>query len=220
MSQARVPSASRHMRLTAESRLSAIGRPSLRVYNFGDAPVAQLDRAIASGAIGREFESLRARQWWPLTPRSPPGPPSASRTPFTHSPFSFAGTKKIPQDKARLARRQPSRSPRNSLGPTVRVAILALPCATCERQLHGEHRPLPELADHRDASPVGFNDDLGDCQSHAGAVRGILLAATPVELLEDQRLLEAVYTRSLVRDIDHHRLASAFRGHSDRCPRT
>jgi hypothetical protein len=26
-----------------------------------DAPVAQLDRAIASGAIGREFESLRAR---------------------------------------------------------------------------------------------------------------------------------------------------------------
>src|SRR5438445_11457721 len=25
------------------------------------APVAQLDRAIASGAIGREFESLRAR---------------------------------------------------------------------------------------------------------------------------------------------------------------
>src|SRR5690242_412147 len=26
------------------------------------APVAQLDRAIASGAIGREFESLRARQ--------------------------------------------------------------------------------------------------------------------------------------------------------------
>ena len=28
-----------------------------------DAPVAQLDRAIASGAIGREFESLRARQF-------------------------------------------------------------------------------------------------------------------------------------------------------------
>jgi hypothetical protein len=28
----------------------------------GSAPVAQLDRAIASGAIGREFESLRARQ--------------------------------------------------------------------------------------------------------------------------------------------------------------
>ena len=26
------------------------------------APVAQLDRAIASGAIGREFESLRAHQ--------------------------------------------------------------------------------------------------------------------------------------------------------------
>ena len=29
---------------------------------FERAPVAQLDRAIASGAIGREFESLRARQ--------------------------------------------------------------------------------------------------------------------------------------------------------------
>ena len=27
------------------------------------APVAQLDRAIASGAIGREFESLRARHF-------------------------------------------------------------------------------------------------------------------------------------------------------------
>jgi hypothetical protein len=27
------------------------------------APVAQLDRAIASGAIGREFESLRAHQF-------------------------------------------------------------------------------------------------------------------------------------------------------------
>jgi hypothetical protein len=33
-----------------------------RMYNFESAPVAQLDRAIASGAIGREFESLRARQ--------------------------------------------------------------------------------------------------------------------------------------------------------------
>ena len=28
----------------------------------GRAPVAQMDRAIASGAIGREFESLRAHQ--------------------------------------------------------------------------------------------------------------------------------------------------------------
>ena len=28
----------------------------------GNAPVAQMDRAIASGAIGREFESLRAHQ--------------------------------------------------------------------------------------------------------------------------------------------------------------
>ena len=32
-----------------------------------NAPVAQLDRAIASGAIGREFESLRARQSLPAT---------------------------------------------------------------------------------------------------------------------------------------------------------
>src|SRR5208283_593050 len=36
--------------------------PVERVYNFRSAPVAQMDRAIASGAIGREFESLRARQ--------------------------------------------------------------------------------------------------------------------------------------------------------------
>ena len=31
------------------------------------APVAQMDRAIASGAIGREFESLRAHQILPRT---------------------------------------------------------------------------------------------------------------------------------------------------------
>ena len=30
------------------------------------APVAQLDRAVASGATGREFESLRAHQQFPL----------------------------------------------------------------------------------------------------------------------------------------------------------
>ena len=36
------------------------GNPGM--YNsLKSAPVAQLDRAIASGAIGREFESLRAR---------------------------------------------------------------------------------------------------------------------------------------------------------------
>jgi hypothetical protein len=32
------------------------------MYNRGNAPVAQLDRAVASGATGREFESLRAHQ--------------------------------------------------------------------------------------------------------------------------------------------------------------
>jgi hypothetical protein len=41
----------------------------LTCYNESHAPVAQLDRAIASGAIGREFESLRARQV-PLLPHS------------------------------------------------------------------------------------------------------------------------------------------------------
>jgi hypothetical protein len=34
--------------------------PNHPVYNFCSAPVAQLDRANASGALGREFESLRA----------------------------------------------------------------------------------------------------------------------------------------------------------------
>ena len=34
----------------------------------GRAPVAQMDRAIASGAIGREFESLRAHQILPSLP--------------------------------------------------------------------------------------------------------------------------------------------------------
>src|ERR1035438_6018562 len=55
-----------------ERRLQDIGvapvRKAHRGYDrgaciiFSSAPVAQLDRAIASGAIGREFESLRARQ--------------------------------------------------------------------------------------------------------------------------------------------------------------
>ena len=35
---------------------------SLPVFPCECAPVAQLDRANASGALGREFESLRARQ--------------------------------------------------------------------------------------------------------------------------------------------------------------
>ena len=35
------------------------------------APVAQMDRAIASGAIGREFESLRAHQIF-LADNGPP----------------------------------------------------------------------------------------------------------------------------------------------------
>ena len=35
-------------------------------YNYRTAPVAQMDRAIASGAIGREFESLRAHQIFPF----------------------------------------------------------------------------------------------------------------------------------------------------------
>ena len=33
-------------------------------YNYRTAPVAQMDRAIASGAIGREFESLRAHHYF------------------------------------------------------------------------------------------------------------------------------------------------------------
>jgi hypothetical protein len=42
------------------SALKAFRLPCKLVYRC--APVAQLDRAIASGAIGREFESLRAHQ--------------------------------------------------------------------------------------------------------------------------------------------------------------
>ena len=40
-------------------------------YNYRTAPVAQMDRAIASGAIGREFESLRAHQIF-LADNGPP----------------------------------------------------------------------------------------------------------------------------------------------------
>jgi putative endonuclease len=45
-----------------EANDSLVLAAACRMYNFESAPVAQLDRAIASGAIGREFESLRARQ--------------------------------------------------------------------------------------------------------------------------------------------------------------
>ena len=45
-----------------EANKSLVLAAACRMYNFKSAPVAQLDRAIASGAIGREFESLRARQ--------------------------------------------------------------------------------------------------------------------------------------------------------------
>ncbi len=47
---------------------SAPDEPCATCIIFISAPVAQLDRAIASGAIGREFESLRARQFDPSTP--------------------------------------------------------------------------------------------------------------------------------------------------------
>src|SRR5208282_1772885 len=45
-------------------------RPTIEAVRTHDvhlpyAPVAQLDRAAASGAVGREFESLRARQFPP-----------------------------------------------------------------------------------------------------------------------------------------------------------
>ena len=39
------------------------GGDMLRIYTFS-APVAQLDRAIASGAIGREFESRRVHHFF------------------------------------------------------------------------------------------------------------------------------------------------------------
>jgi hypothetical protein len=41
---------------------AAIEAGRLDVVHFQYAPVAQLDRAVASGATGREFESLRAHQ--------------------------------------------------------------------------------------------------------------------------------------------------------------
>jgi hypothetical protein len=41
--------------------IAASARQHVNLISERRAPVAQLDRAIASGAIGREFESLRAR---------------------------------------------------------------------------------------------------------------------------------------------------------------
>src|SRR5512140_2453012 len=42
-------------------------RAFARIGVHASAPVAQLDRAAASGAVGREFESLRARHSDPKT---------------------------------------------------------------------------------------------------------------------------------------------------------
>ena len=44
------------------SRIDARGRGPVPVVFLTCAPVAQLDRANASGALGREFEPLRAHQ--------------------------------------------------------------------------------------------------------------------------------------------------------------
>ena len=43
---------------------AAIEAVRTRDVHLHYAPVAQLDRAAASGAVGREFESLRARQFF------------------------------------------------------------------------------------------------------------------------------------------------------------
>jgi hypothetical protein len=57
------------------------GRPLRKCIIARDAPVAQLDRAIASGAIGREFESLRAHQITPTNPAGERFSPAAKRLP-------------------------------------------------------------------------------------------------------------------------------------------
>jgi hypothetical protein len=44
------------------------GRPAPPALSLKSAPVAQLDRANASGALGREFESLRAHHFPPQFP--------------------------------------------------------------------------------------------------------------------------------------------------------
>ena len=58
--------ATRPARPDVEGCGQPMGVTRTRVYNFASAPVAQLDRANASGALGREFESLRAHQIFPL----------------------------------------------------------------------------------------------------------------------------------------------------------
>jgi hypothetical protein len=52
----------------ANAPCNLIDGAKLRMYTGKYAPVAQLDRAAASGAVGREFESLRAHHLLPFVP--------------------------------------------------------------------------------------------------------------------------------------------------------
>src|SRR5262249_58237692 len=59
-------------------------------------PVAQLDRAVASGATGREFESLRAHQFYASLLVFPSWFPPIVATLFE---TSLAGSRRLPDER-------------------------------------------------------------------------------------------------------------------------
>ena len=76
------------------------------------------------------------------------------------------------------------------------------------RQFKREHGTLAQLANHANGAAVRLNDDLSNRKSHASSMRGILLVAPTIELLENQRLLEAVDPWALVGNADNHPISA------------
>ena len=79
-----------------------------------------------------------------------------------------------------------------------------------------EYRPVPQLASDSDLAAVSFYDSLGDGQSHASALYLQSLIAPTIKLLEDQRLLEIIDSRAMVRDARHHHPIPEFAGYLNR----
>src|SRR5271157_3413856 len=68
------------------------------------------------------------------------------------------------------------------------------------RQLERKYRAAAELTGYADGAVVSFDDCLGDGKSHARALDAVALIAAAIELVKDERLLEVVDARSVIRD--------------------
>src|SRR5579864_125603 len=86
----------------------------------------------------------------------------------------------------------------------------------CYRQSEVEDRSVAGLAGNAYFAAMGFDDCLGDRQTHAGALHLQALIATSIELLEYEGLFEVVDAGSAVSDAGHHHPVSDFSGDLNR----